>query len=200
MSKENNKLWGPERPTFTMESPATYPIFNSITNNPIIGDERYFVKIGEINPQATNLSDSVVVTAGKKYLVYIYFHNNASSTYNDSEHNRVGMALGTRLIAEFSDVVTPENEGILVASIISDNSNPSSIWCSVIMKSTTGDIHLNYVENSARLLCDGAANKSLLSSSIFSDDGALLGIDELNGVIPGCEEYHGVVTFILQAE
>lgn len=200
MSNEKKKMWGPERPTFTMEAPATYPIFNSITNNPTIGDERYFVKIGEINPQSTNLSDSVVVTAGKKYLVYIYFHNNASSTFNDSEHNHVGVALGTRLMTEFSDVVTPENEGVLVASIISENSNPSSVWCSVIMKSITGDVHLKYVENSARLLCDWAANKSLLSSSMFSDDGVLLGLDELNGVIPGCEEYHGVVTFILQAE
>ena len=32
--------WGPERATFTMDNPATYPTFNSITDNPHISDER----------------------------------------------------------------------------------------------------------------------------------------------------------------
>ena len=45
--------WGPERTTFTMESPATYPTFNSITDNPTIGDERNFVRIGEIDAATT---------------------------------------------------------------------------------------------------------------------------------------------------
>ena len=32
--------WGPERTTYTMESPAPSAVFNSITDNPTIGDER----------------------------------------------------------------------------------------------------------------------------------------------------------------
>ena len=39
-----------------------------------------------------------------------------------------------------------------------------------------------------------------MPSSIFTEEGTLLGLNELNGVIPGCEEYHGVVTYVLQAE
>ena len=35
--------WGPDRPTFTIEQPANYVTFNSITNNPVHGDERNFV-------------------------------------------------------------------------------------------------------------------------------------------------------------
>ena len=48
--------WGPERATFTMENPATYPTFNSITNNPTIGDERDFVRVGEIDARQTIFS------------------------------------------------------------------------------------------------------------------------------------------------
>ena len=36
---------GPERKTFSAENPADYVTFNSITNNPTVGDERNFVRI-----------------------------------------------------------------------------------------------------------------------------------------------------------
>jgi hypothetical protein len=39
--------WGPNRSTFTIDSPANYVTFNSITDNPNIGDERNFVGIRE---------------------------------------------------------------------------------------------------------------------------------------------------------
>jgi len=39
--------WGPTRDTFTIEKPADHITFNSITNNPNIGDERNFVGIRE---------------------------------------------------------------------------------------------------------------------------------------------------------
>ena len=76
--------WGPERDTFTMENPATYPTFNSITNNPTIGDERNFVRVGQINADVTDMTDEVEVLPGHQYLVYIYYHNNAASNYNAS--------------------------------------------------------------------------------------------------------------------
>lgn len=39
--------WGPKRPTYTNEHPADHPVFNSITNNAAVGDERDFVRIEE---------------------------------------------------------------------------------------------------------------------------------------------------------
>ena len=96
--------WGPERTTFTMEKPASYPTFNSITNNPTIGDERDFVRVGEIDAKVTDLKNEVEVVPGRQYLVYVYFHNNASSTYNDKAHNNVGVALKTRMSSSFSTV------------------------------------------------------------------------------------------------
>ena len=59
--------WGPERTTFTMASPATYPTFNSITNNPTIGDERDFVRVGEIDAKETDLVNELEVVPGRQY-------------------------------------------------------------------------------------------------------------------------------------
>ena len=56
--------WGPQRPSFTMEEPASYPTFNSITNNPTIGDEHDFVRVGQINADVTELTDTVEVVPG----------------------------------------------------------------------------------------------------------------------------------------
>ena len=61
--------WGPERATFTMEAPATYPVFNSITNNPTIGDERDFVRVGQINADVTDLKNEKEIVPCRHYLV-----------------------------------------------------------------------------------------------------------------------------------
>ena len=192
--------WGPQRTTFTMEKPATYPTFNSITNNPTIGDERDFVRVGEIDAKVTDLQNEVKVVPGRQYLVYIYFHNNASATFNDSAHNNSGVALRTRMSSAFSTVLTPSNKGTISATITADNSNPGSVWDEAYMTTSTDKVLLRYVAGSAKIYNDWKANGSVMPSSLFTEEGTLLGLNALNGVIPGCEEYHGVVTYVLQAE
>ena len=192
--------WGPERTTFTMEKPATYPTFNSITNNPTIGDERDFVRVGEIDAKVTDLKNEVEVVPGRQYLVYVYFHNNASSTFNDSAHNNSGVAVRTRMSSAFSTVITPSSKGTISATITADNTNPGSVWDEAYMTTSTEKVLLHYVAGSAHIYNDWKANGSVMPSSLFTENGTLLGLNALNGVIPGCEEYHGVVTYVLQAE
>ena len=192
--------WGPERTTFTMEQPASYPTFNSITNNPTIGDERDFVRVGEIDADVTDLKNEVEVVPGRQYLVYVYFHNNASSTYNDKAHNNVGVALRTRMSSSFSTVLTPTEKGTITATITADNSNPASVWDEAYMTTATDKVLLHYVAGSAKIYNDWKANGSVMPSSLFTEEGTLIGLNALNGVIPGCEEYHGVVSYVLQAE
>lgn len=192
--------WGPERSTFTMESPATYPTFNSITNNPTIGDERDFVRVGEIGAEVTDLKDEIEVIPGRQYLVYVYFHNNASSTYNDSAHNNSGVAVRTRMSTSFSTALTPSEKGKITATITADNSNPASVWDEAYMTTKTDKVFLHYVAGSAKIYNDWKANGSVMPSSLFTEEGTLVGLNALNGVIPGCEQYHGVVTYVLQAE
>lgn len=193
--------WGPEnRPTFTMEEPATYPIFNSITNNPTIGDERDFVRVGEIDAEVTDLKNEVEVVPGRQYLVYIYFHNNASSTYNDSAHDHSGVAIRTRMANSFSTVLTPENKGTITSVITADNANPADVWDEAYMTTTTKKVLMHYVPGSAKIYNDWKTNGNTMSTDLFTQEGTLLGLNSLNGVIPGCEEYHGIVTYVLQAE
>ncbi|MBR2795674.1 DUF11 domain-containing protein [Candidatus Saccharibacteria bacterium] len=200
VSLASASAWGPERPTFTMARPATYPTFNSITDNPTIGDERDFVRVGEINADVTNLKNEIEVVPGKQYLVYIYFHNNASSTYNDSAHNNSGVALRTRMSSSFSTVITPAEKGTITGTITADNSNPLSVWDEAYMTTKSDKVLLSYVAGSAKIYNDWKANGSVMPSSLFTEEGTLVGLNALNGVIPGCEEYHGVVTYVLQAE
>lgn len=197
---ESDWGWGPERTTFTMEEPATYPIFNSITDNPTIGDERDFVRIGEINSDKTELGNEVEVVSGKQYLVYIYFHNNASSIYNDSEHENSGVAMATHISSTFSPVITAKEMGGVSATITAENTDPKSVWDGAYMTTSADRIELHYVEGSAKIYNDWEANGSVMPSGLFSEEGTLLGLNELDGVIPGCEEYHGVVSYVLEAK
>ena len=192
--------WGPERSTFTMETPATYPVFNSITNNPTIGDERDFVRVGEIDADVTNLKNEIEVVPGRQYLVYVYFHNNASATFNDSAHNHSGVALKTRMSSSFSTVLTPSDKGKITATITADNTNPASVWDEAYMTTSTEKVLMRYVQGSAKIYNDWKTNGSVMPSSLFTKEGTLLGLNTLNGIIPGCEEYHGVVSYVLQAE
>ena len=192
--------WGPERATFTMNSPATYPTFNSITDNPTIGDERDFVRVGEINADVTSMKNEIEVVPGRQYLVYIYFHNNASATFNDSAHNHSGVAVRTRMSSAFSTVLTPSEKGTISATITADNTNPLSVWDEAYMTTKTDKTFLHYVPGSAKIYNDWKANGSVMPSSLFTKEGTLVGLNALNGVIPGCEEYHGIVTYVLQAE
>lgn len=192
--------WGPERATFTMGSPATYPVFNSITDNPTIGDERDFVRVGEINAQVTDLKNEIEVVPGRQYLVYVYFHNDASSTYNDAEHNRAGIAFKTRMASAFPAVLVKGEKGKVSATITAENSNPGSVWDEAYFTTNSDKVLLKYVAGSAKIYNDWGANGSVLSENLFSEDGTWLGLNELNGVILGCEEYHGTVSYVLQAE
>ena len=200
MSASSAMAWGPERATFTMENPATYPTFNSITNNPTIGDERDFVRVGEINADVTDLKNEVEVVPGRQYLVYIYFHNNASATFNDAAHNNSGVAFQTRMATSFSTVLTPAEKGTITGTISAENSNPLSVWDEAYMTTKTDKVLLHYVAGSAKIYNDFKANGSVMPSNLFSEQGTYLGLNALNGVILGCEEYHGIVTYVLQAE
>ena len=203
LSGASASAWGPERTTFTMEKPATYPTFNSITDNPTIGDERDFVRVGEINADVTNLKNEVKVVPGREYLVYIYFHNNASATFNTKEHNYSGVARVARMSSAFSKVLTPENRAAISATITADNSNPGSVWDEAYLTTDTEKVTLRYVAGSAKIYVDATRwklNGSSVSTALFTEAGTLLGLNDFNGVIPGCEEYHGVVTYVLKAE
>ena len=200
--------WGPQRDLYTMDNPADHPTFNSITDNNAyasadgldtfaIGDERQFVKIGEITADGTVLKDEVTVKPGSQYLVMVYFHNDASSSLNKS---KVGLALNTKMSSAFDKVIKPGERGEVSATITSSTTTPAAVWDEAYMNSDER-VMMRYVVGSAKIFNNNyATNKQVLSDELFTEEGTILGLTGWNGIIPGCEEYHGVVTYVLQAE
>ncbi len=188
--------WGPERSTYTMAKPADHAVFNSITDNAAIGDERDFVRIAEKN-SGTAFSSEITIEPNKQYIVLIYFHNNASATYNDKEHNYIGFAENTRVYSIFPSSLEKEEKQAVFGFISSTNTEPKVVWDSAII--TAGEaVTLHYIPDSAKIYNSKKADKSILPISLFSSEGTLIGSNVLNGLIPGCDEYAGMVIYTIQ--
>lgn len=184
--------WGPDRPTFTVEKPATYNTFNSITNNPDYGDERNFVRIKDASDMGPgNWKDEINVTADKEYLVQMYVHNNAADNLNKVAENVKVMANVPNNTAKQIQI-----DGFVTSS----NAQPNKIWDQAIFKSSQ-DFNLTYVPGSA-VLYNNVFGKTgaQLSDNIVTSNGAMIGYDKLDGKIPGCFKYSGYVSFKVKAK
>lgn len=206
------KSWGPARELYTNEEPANHATFNSITNNKAIGDERAFVRIAERKTGAV-LTNSLQLEAGKQYVVSIYYHNDASSTYNvlrdenlkpilnakGEEQIGPGVALDVRVVSSFPTELKAGEKKEVTGKIISTNAVPQAVWAGADVTATE-DMTISYVENTARIYNDWAMNGKGVSRYLFSNEGAFIGLDALNGVIFGCDEYSGQVAYVLQTK
>lgn len=183
--------WGPSRATFTYENPAPYVTFDSITDNPKVGDERNFVRIREAN-SSDNFSDSVNLQPGKTYEVMIFYHNNAASNLNDSGK---GVAQDVTTRVQMPGTVKSGSTATITGFIDSSNATPNEVWDNTYAVASNGDVALRYVQGSAKIASsNGAVNGASLSDNIFST-GVKLGYNSLDGVLPGCNQYSGYVTF-----
>ncbi|MFZ2836668.1 MAG: LPXTG cell wall anchor domain-containing protein [Candidatus Saccharimonadales bacterium] len=189
--------WGPDRPTYTTEKPADHVTFNSITNNPVRGDERNFVQVREKDGSLTYVDD-ISLSAGKEYVVSVYFHNNAASNLNASG---IGIAHGASVRAEIPAIVPSGSAGTKAVGYVSAaNAAPQQVWDHVNFKNATaGDIALRLVPGSATMHSLGKVNGATLPDSIITT-GAPLGYDALDGKVPGCNEFAGYVTFRVKAD
>jgi len=183
--------WGPDRPTYTYEQPAPHVTFNSITNNPKVGDERNFVRIKE-DSTSTTYTDNATLQPGKTYQVMVYYHNNAASNLNDSGK---GIAKDVSLRMQMPATIAGSANGQVDGFINSSNATPTSVWDSAYMKNgSTGAVALRYVPGSATVTSNGAVNGAKLPDA-FLTTGTNLGYDSLNGILPGCNQYAGYVVY-----
>ncbi len=193
--------WGPERQTWTMENPADYATFNSITNNTSVGDERDFVRVAEAVSEGTSTAvNEIHVQGGKDYVVTIYYHNDAASIYNKVDYNYIGVAQKTRLSAAFPDSLEAGAKGQIDGLIYSVTANPEEVWDEAYLIADE-KVKLSYITGSAKIYNDWSLSGSEVNSTeLFSADGTYLGVKEFNGLIPGCAEYSGTVVFRIHAE
>lgn len=185
--------WGPDRPTFTFESPASYVTFNSITNNPVHGDERNFVQIKDAAASNTTYGEQVTLQPGHEYEVYAYYHNNAASNLNDAAHNFKGIAKNAYMRVQMPASVSAGQKARVTAFVGASNSNPGEVWDEAYGVAG-GDYALRYVPNSAVIHSNGAVNGKNLPDSLYTS-GTPLGYDALDGNLPGCNQYAGYVTY-----
>lgn len=198
MTDEERAIVNAKRPTFTMEKPATYPTFNSITNNPVMGDERDFVRIVEKGSGGT-FNSHQEIEAGKEYVVSIYIHNNASSTFNDKAHDYSGVARDVRVISYFPTELAAGVEGKVDGMVISSNAKPQKVWDEAYI-TPKEDVKISYVAGTARIQNDWDADGTVLSDKLFTKEGVFIGLNELNGVILGCEAYSSLIFYTLKVE
>lgn len=178
--------WGPARSTFTMEEPANYVTFNSITNNPKVGDERNFVVL---RPAGTDgaWQDETTVTADGEYQVRLYVHNNAKAPLNL-------VATNTRATVALNGAAGKRSA--ITGYVSADNANPGKVWDDAALVSAK-NFTMSYVPGSAKIYNAGFAGDAgvALPDSLFSTDGTLVGYNGLDGKVPGCSQYVSYIYF-----
>jgi uncharacterized repeat protein (TIGR01451 family)/LPXTG-motif cell wall-anchored protein len=190
--------WGPDRPTFTFEHPAPYVTFNSITNNPTHGDERNFVQIKEATASNSTYGKDVSLQPGKDYEIYVYYHNNAASNLNDAAHGYKGIAKNAFMRVQMPSTVNAGDKARISAFVGASNANPTQVWDEVY-GTATGNFALSYVPGSATIHSNGAVNGKTLPNNLYTT-GTPLGYDNLDGTLPGCNQFAGYVTFMVHVD
>ena len=184
--------YGPDRPTFTAENPATYVTFNSITDSPGYGDERNFVLAKDADSTTDGgFTDTVNVTPGKEYIVRMLVHNNAAANLNL-------VATNTRVSA---NVPTTTGTQVQIDGFVSaDNASPQKVWDDVVLKSDQ-NFNVAYVPGSAAYYnMPNLSRKFTLPDSIVTSTGAQVGYDAMDGNLPGCNLYSGIATFLVKVQ
>lgn len=156
--------------------------FNSISDGKI-GDEKNFVGAKLTSDTGTTWNaNEIRVTNGETYTIRIYVHNNSPKGTDKIAEN---------VTASFSLPTTVASEQTIIGYLNSSNANPTRYWDEVKLVSDQ-DFFIEYVEGSAKYTNAKMGTVALPNEVITS--GATLGYDKLDGKIPGCYEYDGVVT------
>lgn len=179
--------YGPNRATFTAANPAEYVTFNSITDAPGFGDERNFTWARPVNAPASSWqTDELTVADGQEYYVRVRVHNNAAADLGLVARN-------TRVSASVPSNIS--NSINVQATVSADNANPQQVWDDVVLKSSDR-FSVGYVPGSVRYY--NALNTEAgfpISDSIFTNNGAQVGYESMNGDVPGCNEFAGALMF-----
>ena len=176
------------RPSYTLDDIDAGKIddkitFNSISNqNVSIGDEKNFVGAKVAGQTVTTWNaDTIKVEDGQTYTIRLYVHNN----------NRLGEKMTAKGVkATFSLPTNVAKSHTIVGYLDSTNATPTRYWDEVTLTSDQ-DFYLEYVDGSAQY------NNNVGVFSLSNDiiiNGANLGYTTMNGEIPGCYKYAGVVT------
>jgi hypothetical protein len=168
-----------------MQSPSPYVTLNAITDNPDMGDERNFFRVKPADdPNAVFTKE---VHGKGRYTAGIFFENSVSPKGPAATNVRVSML--------FPATIT--GSGRLDGIVKGDNASPPAIWDGAVLTlpNANDSVALRFVPGSAVLHSGGKANSSAIDpGQLFSEQGALVGCDRLDGVVTGEGRCEGWVT------
>ena len=156
-----------------------FATFNALIDNESIGDERFnFVRVRREGEE--EFKKVIKVDIGDKFTVRVYFHNNADTSLGEGK----GTAYDTRIRFDGGAFCSDEGEweayGIdydgIMGYIESANSNPKRVqdFCVIDLPEFQS---YDYIEGSARITTKAGTQP-------FPKSGGLIGIGQLDGVIP----------------
>ena len=185
--------WGDDsdgRPSYTMEeinSGALGEIitFNSISDNPAIGDEKNFVGAKRVNDDTAVWSaNTIAAEDGEKYYIRMYVHNN-----NPGGNDAVAEDTTVRFAIAEGSGTEVEVQGFITSS----DSTPTEYYDGVKFASDT-TFHLEYVPSSAFIENNGiAAGGGMGLDDEIVENGVQIGYDALDGNLPGGLQYAAYV-------
>jgi len=184
--------WSPDRQTFTVQDPAPYVTFDSITDNPNYGDERtFFDAKNASNTNSGGYTDQTQVSDGETVLLRMYVHNDAASNLDGTNNTGPGVAHNTN-VRVYVPTATA-NALTANAYISASNANPGTVSDSTELYGSQ-PFSLSYVPGSAVTYNNAHPTGMALSDSIVSSTGAPIGYDKADGNFPGCFNYVNIVT------
>lgn len=177
--------WGPRRATFTWAHPASYNTFDSIINNPVVGDERRFLSVYELGSRVPYRS--MQVRGGEQVIFRAYYGNDVAANLNL-------VARDTRIAFELPS--GPSTTQIVHAAISAANSRPPRIWDTIHLTASHPFIltYRNAIWNNT-LPSRTEVNSGLLSNQIVTPAGVLLGCtnESPDGYVSGAANCAGWV-------
>ncbi len=176
---DNSRGWGPERKkTYTWKHPASFPVFNSITDNPYWGDERNFLQCKDTAKNGQSWGDELVAKDGHTYECSLYIGNDVAPNLDANVAGKLQNAR-VRLSLPNERTLNPGFTGVLSAD------NAQQVWdsCNFV---AARPVTLLYVRGSARLHTNGTPKEGVslpgTEDTVIHDNGALLG-DAGDGIV-----------------
>ena len=156
--------------------------FNSISNS-TIGDEKNFVgaKVANTTVKTWN-ADTIKVEDGQTYTIRLYVHNNSPLGEQ---------AVATGVNARFSLPTTVGKSLKVIGYINAGNATPQTYWDEVTLTSDD-NFYMEYVGGSAKY--SNNIGTFAIPNEVITSNGATLGYEKMDGNIPGCYKYSGVLT------
>lgn len=146
-----------EYPEFTMAEPADYPVMNATIDNPVLGDEHYWARIGGVPSDGDELTtddvrdfatEQITLEAGKSYLLMLYCHNSAD--YNLGAEAAVTEQSFTISLPNEIKANTGETLSALLSYRDPVNDKAQILGCNITLDATEDlriDYHTGYQRN-----------------------------------------------------